>query len=250
MNTPPAHCFVRSFEPEAKKDIRFEQHYLLYAKQGVIQLSNAHGQWLLPPERAAWLPANELISIEIQQPTTSCSLLFDTQFLKLPFKDCRVFNVSPLAQQMMQHCQQWDQDNSSWTQEAGTFFKATAELCFGLAEQSPAFWLPVGKTATVRQAILMSNDRLNTKLDIETVAEKVHTSVRSLSRHLSSETGFTWRTLREQQRMVKAMALLVQQPQSITDVAYEVGYQSSSAFNRTFKKHTGQTPSQYQKLFS
>jgi len=32
---------------------------------------------------------------------------------------------------------------------------------------------------------------------------------------------------------------------TIEDIADEVGYNSKSAFNRTFKKHTGMTPSEF-----
>jgi len=50
-------------------------------------------------------------------------------------------------------------------------------------------------------------------------------------------------------RIKAAELLLLQENQSITDIAMQVGFSSLTTFNRTFKNLTGYTPSAYKKLF-
>ncbi len=47
------------------------------------------------------------------------------------------------------------------------------------------------------------------------------------------------------ERIAKAQSLLLFSSDSITSIAYEVGYESLSCFNRAFKKLTGVTPTSY-----
>lgn len=48
-------------------------------------------------------------------------------------------------------------------------------------------------------------------------------------------------------RMQKAMTLLAQTKESITEIAFQCGYQDSSLFARRFKSHTGISPREYRK---
>ena len=45
--------------------------------------------------------------------------------------------------------------------------------------------------------------------------------------------------------MEKAKELLIQNGNSIADIAYMLGYNSSQTFSTQFKKVTGKTPGQY-----
>ncbi len=48
-------------------------------------------------------------------------------------------------------------------------------------------------------------------------------------------------------RVAQAKLLIGSEPKSLIEIAYEVGFNSKSTFNAAFKKHAGQTPSQYKK---
>jgi AraC-like DNA-binding protein len=59
------------------------------------------------------------------------------------------------------------------------------------------------------------------------------------------ETGISWRQFLHQARMLRAMELLVEADASITDVAFAVGFNSLSAFAKSFAYFSGQTPSKF-----
>jgi AraC-like DNA-binding protein len=48
-------------------------------------------------------------------------------------------------------------------------------------------------------------------------------------------------------RISKAKELLTTEKNNISEVAFNVGYQSEAAFNRVFKARTGKTPAMYRR---
>ncbi|WMI64778.1 helix-turn-helix domain-containing protein [Aestuariibaculum sp. YM273] len=71
-------------------------------------------------------------------------------------------------------------------------------------------------------------------------------SGRTLKRRLS-DRNLTFRDLVQKNREQTAIELLSQTSQSIGEIAFLTGFSEQSAFNRAFKKWTGQTPNQYRK---
>ena len=50
------------------------------------------------------------------------------------------------------------------------------------------------------------------------------------------------------QKIEYAKAVLLQKPESITNLALSLGFSSSNYFSYVFRKYTGRTPSEYRKL--
>ena len=51
-------------------------------------------------------------------------------------------------------------------------------------------------------------------------------------------------------RLEKAKNLLLNPHKRVSEIAYEIGYQSLTHFNRTFHRIVGQSPTQYRKSLS
>ena len=58
--------FYQEFAALAGDWRTFPRHYLLYASSGVFRLEVAQMQWLLPPQRAAWIAADVPIRVSIR----------------------------------------------------------------------------------------------------------------------------------------------------------------------------------------
>ncbi|MEZ5721346.1 MAG: AraC family transcriptional regulator [Paracoccaceae bacterium] len=76
------------------------------------------------------------------------------------------------------------------------------------------------------------------------VARRLGVSARSLHRRLADE-GLTFRTLTEDTRREIAEGLLREEQYSIAEIAYLTGFSEQSAFNRAFKRWTGETPARF-----
>lgn len=94
----------------------------------------------------------------------------------------------------------------------------------------------------VRKEILV---RLgNDTLDIETIAQGFHISVRSLQNYLKSE-GFIYSKLLEDIRKKLALYYLHNFSIEIGTIAFYLGYNDVSSFTRSFKKWYGMAPNHY-----
>lgn len=80
----------------------------------------------------------------------------------------------------------------------------------------------------------------------ESVAERLGMNIRTLHRHLADE-GQSWQKLLDEIRLDQAKQLLRTTDQAQTCIADALGYSDIRSFQRSFKRHTGQTPGQFRK---
>ncbi|MGL6313756.1 helix-turn-helix transcriptional regulator [Vibrio sp. WXL103] len=76
------------------------------------------------------------------------------------------------------------------------------------------------------------------------LAKQMHMSSRTLNRRLLEE-GMSIRSVIEQYKLEKALRLLKQTNNPITEVALELGFSDLSAFSRAFKKWSGISPKKF-----
>lgn len=81
---------------------------------------------------------------------------------------------------------------------------------------------------------------------IEQVSEHVGMSSRTFTRRLS-ESGFSFRELVSSTQREISLNLLQESAYSIGEIAFQTGFSEQSAFNRAFKRWTGQSPIAFRK---
>ncbi|WPR70488.1 helix-turn-helix transcriptional regulator [Flavobacterium sp. NG2] len=84
---------------------------------------------------------------------------------------------------------------------------------------------------------------------IEQLAEKMSVSQRYLSDTLKKETGKTTTEHLQLRLIDEAKNFLLQPNKSISEVAYELGFEYPQYFSRLFKKKEGISPSEYQQKY-
>jgi AraC-like DNA-binding protein len=82
--------------------------------------------------------------------------------------------------------------------------------------------------------------------DVNEVAANVHLSTPAFCRYFKRETKMTFTDFVNQYRITQAKTLLLKE-MSVTEVCYEVGFDSLSYFTKLFKKLTGENPSAFKK---
>jgi two-component system, response regulator YesN len=100
---------------------------------------------------------------------------------------------------------------------------------------------------TVQAALDWIIQKYNTSISLESVAKETYVSNTYLSSLFKQELGINFLDYLHQFRVEKAKELL-KQNYKIYTVAKQVGYQEERHFRTTFKKWTGLTPTQYQKM--
>lgn len=248
--SPPAYCFYKVFAPEPRKAMCFDHHYLLYAAKGSLRLEAEDRHWILPPARAAWIPANTQIQIEIPHEVTCCSILFHPDFISSEISTCQilnlqVLNLSDVAREMILHARRWGPETKHLDAHAKSFFRTLVGTCAELANQSSNVWIPKGKTKELQAALSFTRNNIANNICFGDVTNAALLSQRSLSRRFAEEVNMTWRQMQRRMRMIQAMELLSNVEGQIINIAFDVGYVSLSAFNRAFREFCGMSPSEF-----
>jgi AraC-like DNA-binding protein len=82
-------------------------------------------------------------------------------------------------------------------------------------------------------------------LSLAKVARAVNTSTFYFCKMFKKATGLTFTEYLGRVRVERAKSLLLSPHARVSEVAFEVGFQSLSQFNRVFKRITGLSPSEY-----
>ncbi|MCF7816378.1 MAG: helix-turn-helix domain-containing protein [Kiritimatiellales bacterium] len=88
------------------------------------------------------------------------------------------------------------------------------------------------------------------EIDVDELARIAHMSRRSLFRAFSEVTHQTPLNYLLNLRIMKAVELLETTKKTITEIAFDCGFQDSNYFSRQFKKVLDFTPSEFQKKFN
>jgi AraC-like DNA-binding protein len=84
-------------------------------------------------------------------------------------------------------------------------------------------------------------------LDIPTLARIAHVSEAHFIRTFKATFGETPHRYLQRRRVERAMFLLRTTDRSVTDVCFDVGFNSLGTFSRTFRDVVGKSPSEYRR---
>jgi AraC-like DNA-binding protein len=91
-------------------------------------------------------------------------------------------------------------------------------------------------------------DHIDTNLSLKEISKGLDVTPSHLSREFSKYfENMSFGEYIQKQRMDKAIELMANPSYSLTEIAYLTGFSDQSHFNRIFKKHNGENPSEYRK---
>jgi len=90
----------------------------------------------------------------------------------------------------------------------------------------------------------------NSEFSIEYLASEVHVSRMQLHRKIKSLTGKSASAYVRSYRLNKAMKIISDPSITISEVAWQVGFQDSSYFSKCFSIEFGMSPTEYREIIS
>jgi len=97
----------------------------------------------------------------------------------------------------------------------------------------------------VRRARAYIGDHSGEPLHLTQLAEALHVSTFYFCKMFKKATGLTFTDYLGRVRVEKAKALLLHADLRVSEIAYEVGFESLTHFNRLFRRVTGQSPTAF-----
>ncbi len=95
------------------------------------------------------------------------------------------------------------------------------------------------------KVIQFLNTSYQNKIELEKVADIANLHPAAFCRFFREKTGKSLSEYVNDMRISYACRLLIERKLSISQISFESGFNNLSNFNRTFKKHTGYTPTNY-----
>jgi AraC-like DNA-binding protein len=233
-----------------RKGVRLDTHMhreaqLVYAAEGMMQVTTPKGRWLVPPDRAVWVPARLEHSIDVLVGIEMRTLYFDLAWLTREQRSASlnaefVVRVSPLLHETILAL--FDGRNSP---ERTALLVKLAVLELHQAEDSTTF-IPLPHEPRCRRAAdIVLRDPTGAH-EIETLARAVGSSARTLSRLFSSETQLSFKSWCQRARIAGAIERLsIDAHVSVKQLASDLGYASVPAFSHAFRQVTGKTPTEF-----
>ena len=219
---------------------------LVYACTGVMSVYTDEGTWVVPPERAVWVQRGVDHSIRMSGDVHMRTVYLDPDRVAGLPTACCVVNVSPLLRELILRvvsCEQpYDED--------GPVARAAAVLVDELrgASEAPLHLPAVRDPRAQRIATALRQNPADPR-SLEEWASEVGASARTLARLFKEETDMTFGGWRQQVRLIAALERLAA-GQSVTNVAFDCGYESPSAFIAMFRRALGVTPGKYFAYFA
>jgi len=213
---------------------------LLYAISGLMRVGTAHGNWVVPPQRAVWIPAGKLHEVAIVGEVEMRSLYVLAGLGGLP-ADCRVILVPPLLRELIAAFAAVPGPYAADGPEA----RLVGVILDQLRVAEPAtLHLPIPEAARLRPVVRALLAAPADRRGLADWAREAGASARTLARLFEAETGMGFRAWRRQVRLHEALARLAA-GEAVTSVAYAVGYNSPSAFIHMFRRAMGASPQRY-----
>jgi AraC-like DNA-binding protein len=217
---------------------RHEEGQVFLIERGLMTTDAGQGRWVMLPGRLGWVPPGVLHMGIGHGPVLAVELLIAPRHCaRLPVEP-RVYVCSVFLGALFNRIRETvaDPDRTG---------HLLAVLLDELANARPEpLYLPMfqdPRLVRLARALLLDPGK---RCDVAAWAAEAGMSRRTLARHVLAETGLTFGQWRNLARLLASLERLGA-GESVTTVAFEVGYESVSAFIAGFRGHFGVTPGKY-----
>jgi AraC-like DNA-binding protein/quercetin dioxygenase-like cupin family protein len=214
------------------------QHQLAWTRQGVLGVAVADTYWVLPPNRALWLPAGVVHRTGATRDAVLRSLYIEPDRCGLSWTEPTPVGVDGLLAHLIGYLGRVDlADDVRLRAEA-----VVLDLLHPLPTMPIDVPHPVDERVCAVADALLADPADPRGLDAH--ARAVGVSRRTLTRLFVRDTGMSFDRWRTQVRLRAALPLLAE-GQPVSRVARAVGYTTASAFLAAFRRTVGTSPRRY-----
>ncbi len=216
-----------------------ERDQLLFSVSGIMRLKTEREAWIVPPDRAAYIPANIVHSVSISGQVEMRTLFIDSNPGHALPKALTVLEMSDLLRSLVLALV----DEPVLYDEHGRGGTIVRLILMEIERaQSFALVVPMPRDPRLQRlcSALLADPAI--RLSLDGWADTVGASARTLARLFERELGMSFAAWRQRVRLHNALEAL-SAGQSVAHVAHLNGYRSTSAFSAVFKRTFGLSPS-------
>jgi AraC-like DNA-binding protein len=223
---------------------------LSYVEGGVAHITVGSNTYVVPARHYFWVPAGLPHVLRIGQfGTVLRSLYFYArQDGEHPFySTLGIYPAPELLIQMISYTRLWDGQAVSAADENFEFLVALKNLLPQLSNKSLPIVLPLTEDARMNAITQYLRNNLAEPLSLSAVSARFGMSERSLSRLFQALLHISFLQYLKTLRMIQAIELLLKSKQTISEIAFSVGYHNIGSFSNAFVEFTNSRPSDFRR---
>lgn len=215
---------------------------LLYAVAGVLEVTTECGLWIIPPQRAVWIPPLAEHEVRFRTAASVRTLYVHPAAIpaQAPASPCAI-GVSALLRELILRATALPLDYDDCGKDGRIIALALEEITW---QPQAQLYLPVLRDARLAQIGRALLDDPADARTLEQWAAAAHTSARTLARLFQAELGSSFLHWRQQIRVLAALPRLAA-GEAVTAIALDLGYETPGAFSAMFRRLMGVMPSRY-----
>lgn len=219
---------------------------LVYVRSGTLRVTADDALFTVAPRNAILIPAGTVHDMRMVSDTNVVTIYIAPSAPAGPPERCRNLPISDLLRELMRAAADIPDAYEPGGRDAHVMSLIAAEVAWLTAQPS----VPVPPTQVPKDArLLRVCRRILQELDRDWTIDDAATAAgmgrRTFTRSFRGDMGVSFSGWIEQARLNAAVGRL-NAGASITDVAFESGYNSPSAFATMFKRRLGVSPSGFQ----
>jgi AraC-like DNA-binding protein len=218
-----------------------ERAQLIFASAGTMRVVTGPAMWVVPPQRALWMPAGVVHGIEMLDRVSMRTLYLRNDVAGAMPASCRVLQVSPLLRELIVRATELP---LHYNEEGAPGHLVALLLAELHGAQALSLHLPMPHSQRLAMLCRALLDNPGDRRTLADWAQTLSTSERTLARLFQKETALSFAAWRQQARVLEAMGRLGGGA-PVTQVALDLGYDSVSAFSAMFRRAAGASPSAY-----
>lgn len=214
---------------------------LIMAVKGLVTCEVAKGLWLVPSHCALWIPGGLPHSVRALGDVELYCLFIDPDLTSALPRECCTIGISPLLRELAIAVSRLPP-----LYEPGGRAGPLIQTMLNELEAAPVehLHLPMPADPRLRRIAQALAENPANRLTVGGWAQRVATSERTLCRLILRETGMSFVRWRQQIQIMRALEKLAKGT-PVQTVAYDLGYESASAFITMFRKILGAPPGSY-----
>jgi AraC-like DNA-binding protein len=233
-----------------KVERRFPVHkhlkgQLTYVDGGIAYV-HVEGKILVVPARHyLWIPPGLLHFLTIRSTAAAIRTLYFTIASDDAFYGrMGIYPVDNLLHEMLLFTERvnWEVNKNN---KHHSFLKALLYLLPEISNNILHTVLPVTRNERLVPVLRYMESHISEEISLARISKEFAISERTLSRIFQAELSISFLQYLKQLRMVRAVEMMLQTSLTLSEIAYETGYQSISAFSNTFYQLTKVRPSQF-----
>ncbi|NUP26703.1 MAG: helix-turn-helix transcriptional regulator [Nocardia sp.] len=215
------------------------QHQLSWVPDGVLTVQADGSRWIVQRTRRLWVPGGVEHAVTPSPAGRMLSLYFDPALCPVGWTTPRVVDATGLTGPLLKYLSELGEDADDRRAHALTVLW---DVLRPMAVTTIPTTLPVDPPA-LRVALEIRRNPAQDK-GLDGWGRLVGVSARTLSRRFRAETGVSFESWRNFERLNAALPLLAAGA-TVAAAARAAGYGTASAFIAAFKREIGTTPTAY-----